>query len=76
MITGRPYYGYSGGWAVLVVRNGNWPSRAHHYDVSDGNAFRALCGKHLVSITDALPYYAGTWDRCAHCQKKFDRQWN
>jgi hypothetical protein len=84
MITGGrlPVEEFELGWAVLVGRGFNgesprptFPQRAHFYDARDLNALRAICGNHLVAITDAIAFDPGNWLRCQHCQRIFDRRW-
>ena len=82
MMTGGPWHDFDIGWAVLIARNSNraagasFPKRAHYYDAGDQDSLRALCGKHIVAVTDALVFYPGNWLRCAHCQKTFDKRWH
>ena len=85
MLTGGrlPVEEFEIGWAVLVGRGRNgespratFPRRAHFYDASDRDCFRAICGKHIVAVTDALSFYPGNWLRCAHCQATVDKRWH
>lgn len=78
MMTGGrlPIEDFEIGWAVLVGRNATHPRRAHFYDASNLDFFRAVCGKHIVAVTDALSFYPGNWVRCAHCQAVFDKRWH